>query len=56
MFSFISWLVSHEVCIYSQAIFLWHGQKQTLNTVELIKRKSKVQENMSCEFALNFEQ
>ena len=56
MFSFILWLVSHEVCFYSHAIFLWHGQKQTLNTVELIKRKSKVQENMSCEFALNFEQ
>ena len=50
MFAFISWLVSHEVCNYSHAVFLWHGQKETLNTVELIKRRSKVQEkNISCE-------
>ena len=57
MFAFISWLVSHEVCNYSHAVFLWHGQKETLNTVELIKRRSKVQENnISCERALNFDQ
>ena len=53
MFVFISWLVSHEVCIHIQTIFLWCGNTKYL---ELIKRRSKVQKNMSCERALNFDQ
>ena len=46
--------------LYSDAIFLWCGQKLTTNNkylLELIKRGSKVQEkNMSCEHGLNFDQ
>ena len=43
----ISWLVSHEVFIFTQ-IFFWRVR---------IKRRSKVQEkNMSCEQALDFDQ
>ena len=57
MFSFIPWLVSREVWIHSHTIFLWHGEKRTLNTkclLELIKRRSKVQQtNMSCGHASN---
>ena len=57
MFVFVSWLVFHS--FYSHTIFLWWGEKQTPNTkyLELIKRRSKVQQkNMSCDCALNFDQ
>ena len=53
-------MVSHEACTHSHTIFLWHGEKQTLNPkylLDLTKRRSKVQEtNMSCERALDFDQ
>ena len=44
--------------LYLHAIFLWCGEKQIPNTkyLELIKRRSKVQENnIPCERTLNFE-
>ena len=48
----VSWLVSHEVCIYIQYFFgVVRNKHQTLNIK--IKRRSKVQEkNISCERAL----
>ena len=39
--------------LYSDTVFLWCGNTKYL---ELIKRRSKVQKNMSCEHALNFDQ
>ena len=54
MFVFISWLVSHEVWIHIQTIFLWCDNTKYL---ELTKRRSKIQKNnMPCERALNFDQ
>ena len=46
---------SHELmsCVHIQTKFLWCGTTKYLG---LIKRRSKVQQNMSCERALNFDQ
>ena len=55
---FTSWLISQEVCIHIQ-YFFGVARNKLANTkyLELIKRRSKVQENnMSCERALNFDQ
>ena len=43
MFVFTSWLVSHKI-LYSHTIFLGVARSK-LQTLQLIKRKSKVQEN-----------
>ena len=58
MFVFISWLVSHEVCIHMQYFFgMVRNTPNTEYPLGLVKRRSKVQEkNMSCEHALNFDQ
>ena len=72
MFVFTSWLVSHEFLFpYNISLMGWEIinfkhyisrvnqgslNKCYLNFVELIKRRSKVKENMSCEHVLNFAQ
>ena len=59
MFVFTSWLVSHEVCIHIYNISLVGWMRSKLQTLylELIKRRSNVQEkNMSYERALNVDQ
>ena len=51
-------MIGFALRLYSYT-FLWRGEKQTSNTnyLELIKRRSKVQEkDMSCERALNLDQ
>ena len=53
-------MISFLWSLYSHTRFLWCSEKKTPNTkylLELIKRRSKVQENnISCERALNFNQ
>ena len=43
---------------FSGRLLLWTTASETSNTeyLQLIKRRSKIQENTSCERALNFEQ
>ena len=54
------WSLCWFTCNISLNLFLWHGDKWTLNTkylLQLIKRRSKVQKtNISCELALNLDQ
>ena len=46
-------MIGFPLGLYSHTIFLWCGNTKYL---ELIKRRSKVEKNVSCERALNFDQ
>ena len=57
MFVFISWLVSHKVCIHIYFFGMVRNKLYTKNLLEFTKRRPKVHEkNMSRERGLNFGQ
>ena len=57
MLVFTSWMVSHDVCIHIQYFFGVVRISSNTKYLELIKRRSKIQEkNMFCQHALYFDQ